>query len=217
MIRSPTIFETIYIGFQSRREFNSNLISWCTSVSMAAAVLLRQQSFWHGARIRGRSMEMIKLLLFISKIIYNLQTIQDTKTIFTMFVAIYMLNKPTKCEQNAVRVTEVIFCYKMRQLQTRFSQEKYNSTWHNILAITLFLDVIGTSFKWHCRADRETFPKMYRTQNAKILTCDWFCEDGSHIFKILQQKLDSEVVQNFKFPHSENNIAKLIQNFARAT
>ena len=120
----------------------------------AAAALSRQQSFWLRARIRDRSMKMIKLLLFLSKIIYNLQTIQDTKIIFAAFVAIYMLNKPAKFEQNALMVTEVIFRYKMRQLQTRFSQEKYNSTWCNILAITFFLDEIGTSFKWHCRANR---------------------------------------------------------------
>ena len=39
----------------------------------------------------------------------------------------------------------------------------------------------------------------------------------SNIYKRLQYNLDSEVVQNFKFPHCENNIAKLIQNIPRAT
>ena len=34
-ISDDIISETIYIGFQSHREFNSNLVSWCTSVSMA--------------------------------------------------------------------------------------------------------------------------------------------------------------------------------------
>ena len=37
----------------------------------------------------------------------------------------------------------------------------------------------------------------------------------SYIFKRLQQNSDSEVVQNFKFLHCENNIAKLIQNIQR--
>ena len=35
----------------------------------------------------------------------------------------------------------------------------------------------------------------------------------SYIFKRLQLNLGGEVVQNFKFLHCENNIAKLIQTF----
>ena len=38
----------------------------------------------------------------------------------------------------------------------------------------------------------------------------------SYIFKRLQLNLGGEVVQSFKFPHCENNIAKLIQNIPRA-
>ena len=37
------------------------------------------------------------------------------------------------------------------------------------------------SFKRHCRADKETFPKLYRTQYAKIPSYGWFIEDGSYI------------------------------------
>ena len=49
-----------------------------------------------------------------------------------------MLNKLAKFEQNALMATKEIFRYKKHQLQTHFSQEKYNWTWHSISAITLF-------------------------------------------------------------------------------
>ena len=64
-------------------------------------------------------MKLIKLLLFSSKITYNLQTVQNTKIIFATFVAIYMLNKPVKFEQNALMVTEVIFRYTVKTFGKR--------------------------------------------------------------------------------------------------
>ena len=86
-------------------------------VIASTIILARSQDPWS---FNG---DDFKLLLFISKIIYNLQIIQDTKIIFAKFVAIYMLNEPAKFEQNALMVTKVIFRYKMHQLQTHFSQE----------------------------------------------------------------------------------------------